>query len=242
MINENIYVVLVEPENSANVGFVARSLMNFDFKHIILVNPKCDLNEAYVYAVHAKSVLDNAMFLNNIYEVKDFVDFMVGTTSKSGHDYNVARMAITPKMLVEAMKDVKGNVGIVFGRESIGLKNEELKLCDLIVTIPTSKVYPSLNLSHAVAIILYELSSLHSSSRQEGFREASRIEKEKLLEYFSKILETLSMPSHRKERALIIFKHIIGRAFISGREAYTLMGVFRRILLELSKQDSKGGD
>ncbi|MEM3615414.1 MAG: TrmH family RNA methyltransferase, partial [Candidatus Methanomethylicia archaeon] len=171
--------------------------------------------------------------------VKDFVDFMVGTTSKSGHDYNVARMSITPKMLVESMKDVKGNIGLIFGRESIGLKNEELKLCDIIVTIPTSKMYPSLNLSHAVAIILYELSSSQLSSRQEGFREASRIEKEKLLEYFSKILETLNIPSHRKERAFIIFKHVIGRAFISGREAYTLMGVFRHILLELNKLCNK---
>lgn len=234
MINENTYVILVEPGNPANVGFVARCIMNFDFKHLLLVNPKCDLREAYVYAVHAKSILDNAVILDSLHKVRDFMDFTVGTTSKSGHDYNVMRMAITPKMLAQSLSNVMGKIGLIFGRESIGLKNEELRLCDLIVNIPTSKSYPSLNLSHAVAIILYELSSESLYSKHKKFRKASKIEKEKLLGYFNELLDILDLPIHRRERAFIVFKHIVGRSFISGREAFTLMGVFRRILLKLS--------
>ncbi|MCS7368537.1 MAG: RNA methyltransferase [archaeon GBS-70-058] len=232
---ENIYIVLVEPEYSGNVGFVARVMMNFGFKHLILINPKIDFNEASIYAVHAKPILYNAIILDDLTKLKDFTDFNIGTTSKHGHDYNLLRMAITPRMLADAIKDVNGKIGLIFGRESIGLKNEELKFCDIIVTIPASHMYPSLNLSHAVAIILYELFLSKNSNKPVKFRESSRIEKEKLLEYFKRVLDAINYPSHRKERAFIVFKHIIGRSFISGREAFTLMGVFRRILLSLSK-------
>jgi TrmH family RNA methyltransferase len=232
---ESIYIVLVEPEYSGNVGFVARVMMNFGFKHLILINPKIDVNEASIYAVHAKPILDDAIVLDDLTKLKDFTDFNIGTTSKRGHDYNLLRMAITPRMLADAISDVRGKIGLIFGRESIGLKNEELKLCDVIVTIPTSHLYPSLNLSHAVAIILYELFLSKSSSKPAKYRESSQIEKEKLLEYFKNILDAINYPSHKRERAFIVFKHIIGRSFISGREAFTLMGVFRRILLSLSK-------
>lgn len=229
------YVILVEPENPGNIGFTSRLLMNFDFENLILVNPKCNLNEAYIYAAHAEKILEKAIIVNSIKDVECIVDFLVGTTSKPGHDYNVFRMPITPKMLVKNLSNLKGKVGIIFGRESIGLKNEEVELCDFIVTIPTSEAYPALNLSHAVAIILYEIFTSIDEKSFKGFREASLLEKKKLLEYFEKTLEKLNYPHHRRKRALIVFRHIIGRTFISGREAFTIMGVFRRILIQLAK-------
>ncbi|MCS7097284.1 MAG: RNA methyltransferase [Candidatus Methanomethylicia archaeon] len=237
IVKKNIYVILVEPEYPANVGFVARCMMNFDFEHLILINPKCEINEAYIYSAHARNILEKAVILREIDDLKDFLDFLIGTTSKAGHDYNVQRMAITPKMLTNTINDVYGNIGLMFGRESIGLKNEELRLCDLIVTIPASRKYAALNLSHAVAIILYEIFLSNGNLQGKvGFREASLVEKEKLQEYFDKILDVLNYPIHRKERASIVFKRIIGRSFISGREAFIIMGALRRILLQLTNR------
>ena len=229
----NFHIVLVEPEISGNLGFVARVLMNFGFTSLFLVNPKCGFDDALIYAAHARKVLENAVIYSSLSDVAREVDFLVGTTGKAGHDYNVLRMPITPRMLVEQVKAVHGSIGLVFGRESRGLSNDELRLCDLVVSIPSSDLYPILNVSHAVAIVLYELYLSSHGDKFEGFRASSRVEKELLIKYFNRVLEVIDMPVFKKDVASLVFRHVVGRSFISGREAYTLMGVFRRMLFTL---------
>lgn len=234
--NASIHVVLIEPEFSGNIGFIARVMMNFGFHKLILVKPKAKLDDtAYTFASHASIILDEAEIFSSLDEVASNFDFLVGTTSKIGGDYNVLRVPITPRRLAEALVDVRGRVAILFGRESTGLTNRELELCDVVVTIPSSEVYPALNVSHAVAIILYELflSRLGCWRGFLGFREASRIEKEVLLKYFDRILEVVDYPGFKRGIARTVFRHVIGRSFISGREAHTLIGVFRSVLVKL---------
>lgn len=234
--SEHVYVVLVEPEFSGNIGFIARVMMNFNFQNLILVNPRVGLDDtAYIFASHAGSVLDGARIVSSLDEIVSEFDFLVGTTSKVGGDYNVLRVPITPRQLAESLIDVEGKVALLFGRESIGLTNRELGLCDVVVTIPSSEVYPVLNVSHAVAIILYELyvSGLRGRGFSLKFREASRVEKEFLLKYFDRLLEAVDYPEYKRRIARTIFRHVIGRSFISGREAHTLMGVFRSVLVRL---------
>ena len=123
-----------------------------------------------------------------------------------------------------------GKLGIVFGREDDGLSNKELELCDLFVSIPTSEKYPIMNPSHAVSVILYELylSSIESPYNVK-MREASKLEKDILLNLFNDFVDNIKyIPEYRKELCKTIFKRIISRAFISGKEANTLMCVFKR--------------
>jgi len=128
------------------------------------------------------------------------------------------------------MKDVKGEIAIVFGREDIGMLNEELGLCDLVITIAASREYPVLNISHAAGIVFYELfreNEKKSERRERLKRVAKREEKEALLERLSLLLETIKYPKFKKEVALRIFKRVIARSGISGREAHTLAGIFK---------------
>jgi len=238
MLDSTYSVILVEPEYAGNLGFIARVLKNFDGRRLIMVSPKCNIEEAYIYAAHARDVIESAIILDSYIEALSMVDFTVGTTSKVGGDYNVLRIPITPRMLAGAVKNFTGEVGIIFGRESRGLTNMELELCDLIVSIPSSRHYRALNISHAVAIILYELYLAAKHRGYMEFREASKIEKRMLIEYFDKLLERIEYHPFKKRIASIIFKHIIGRAFISGREAHTLMGVFRKTLMKLRENES----
>jgi len=236
-----IYVVLVEPEYAGNVGFTARAMMNFGFRKLVVVNPKVELNgDARIFASHAVEVLERSLVVDSFDDAISLFDFAVGTTSRVGGDYNVLRVPITPRMLAESIWEVEGRVGIFFGRESIGLKNEELARCDLVVSIPASESYPVLNVSHAVAVILYELFSHKGEIGGWRFREASRVEKEMLLKYFDALLKALNYPEHKRRIANLIFRHVIGRAFISGREAHTLMGVFRSALIRLAEGSSNG--
>jgi len=226
-----ISVVLVNPKYGGNVGSIARVMMNFDFKELRIVGSKEILNkEAYMMAVHAKDILNNAKFYNTFEEAIKDLDFVVATSGARGGDRNLKRVPITPKDLASQLLTVKGNVGIVFGREDDGLTNEELEKCDLLVSIPTSNLYPIMNLSHAVAVILYEIYSARVGNTflDINMREASRKDKDLLINKFNEFIDrNEKIPEHKKELCKIIFKRLVNRAFISGKEAWTLMSAFK---------------
>ncbi len=224
-------VILVNPKYSGNVGAIARNMMNFGIDELRIVGNKDILNnEAYIRAVHAKNILNNAKFYNSLKDAIKDIDFIVATSGAVSGDRNLKRVPITPRELAEKHNTLKGKLGVVFGREDDGLSNKELELCDLFVSIPTSNEYPIMNLSHAVSIILYELyiSSIENPYNVK-MREASKLEKDILLNFFNDFVDNNKyIPKHRKELCKTIFKRIISRAFISGKEANTLMCVFKR--------------
>ena len=225
-----IYVVFVEPETPGNIGFLARTMKNFGLSDLVLINP-CEIeNDAYYKAMHAKEVITNRRTydsLENFIE-DEGIDFTVGTTGEAGGSYNVPRIAVTPEQFAEAL-NVTGKIAVVFGREGDGLTNKEISLCDVVVSIPTHEDYPILNISHAAAIVFYELFKKEKSYPVEDLEEASTIEKNGLLDCMDEIIEKLGYPEHKSKNASLVFRRIIGRAFISGREAHTLKGTLRRI-------------
>ncbi len=230
-----ITVILVEPKNPENFGAILRVMMNFGFKKIIVVNPQFSFEDEKIKKVakHAYKLVNNVKIFRKFEDaIKEF-DFVIGTTAKiPKSDSNFLRSYIKLKDLKEMLK---GEVAIVFGREDIGLLNEEIKLCDILVTIPTSRDYPTLNLSHAVAIFLYELSSL----KIREFRLASQREKEVLFKYIEELLEIVEFPSSKEKRrkAIIMFKRIIGRANLTGREVNTMLGILRKLLKILKAKE-----
>ncbi len=218
-----ISIILVEPEHPGNVGAVARVMKNFGFNDLILVNPKCDpcCEEARNRAKWANVVLKKAKTRKKM--PKDF-DYLIGTTARLGTDYNIPRSPLTPEQLVEKISNRK--TGILFGPESTGLRNEEIELCDFTVTIPTKKAYSSLNLSHSVAIILYKLSRI----KLKNFPAATGKEKKILLDYIEKSIEKMDFSTkEKKETQRTVWKKVIGKAMLTKREAFALMGFFRKI-------------
>ena len=216
-------VVFVEPESSGNIGSLARVMKNFGLKELILVNPKCEINgETRARAKHAFEIVERARIVKSFGKIGDF-DFVIGTTGKITPDYDDVRCAISPKELAEQIK-TKGKIAIVLGREGIGLKNEELALCDIVVHIPTDEKYPVMNITHAAAIVFYEL----FSSKQELVRKADRKEKEVLFDYFDEIVCGLSGIRDKKKVAKV-FRNVVNRSLIAGKEAHTLAGVFKEI-------------
>lgn len=225
-----IYVVFMEPETPGNIGFLARTMKNFGLSQLVLINP-CELeNEAYYQSMHAREIIYNRQEYNTLTEFLETkgIDFTVGTTGTAGGSYNLPRIAITPQNLSQSL-NVQGDIALVFGREGDGLTNHELELCDVVVSIPTHESYPILNITHAAAIIFYELFIREKKYPVEDLEEASLEEKQSLIDYMDDVLDNLDYPPHKKKNASIVFKRMVGRAFISGREAHTLKGMFRRI-------------
>jgi tRNA/rRNA methyltransferase len=231
-----ILVVFVEPEAPGNVGFMARVMKNFGLHHLYLINPGQLGEEAQYHAMHAQKVLRESVTYQSLVQFleKEQVDFVVGTTGTAGGSYNVSRIAITPEKLAESI-DPDAKVALIFGREGDGLSNQELELCDVVVTIPTSDEYPIMNISHAAAVIFYELYKKVKNYPREEMRESSRQEREDIMLYLDQILEELDYPPHKHQNAHTIFGRILGRAFITGREAHTTKGVFRKIRDRLIK-------
>lgn len=229
-LKNNIYVVFVECETPGNIGFLARTMGNFGLSKLVLINPPELKKEAFYQAMHARHIVENAMIFDTL---EDFyrhvaIDFKVASTGVAGGSYNLSRIPIKPEELGRSINP-NANTAIIFGREGNGLTNKEIEDCDITVSIPTDPSYPIMNISHAAAIILYELFKNRNEFAVEGLEESTSIEKEYLLKDMAEIIGRLSIPDHKKKTGLKSFKNIINRAFITGREAHTLKGILRRI-------------
>ena len=122
-------------------------------------------------------------------------------------------------------------LGFLFGRERHCLSKQELDLCDVVVSIPSSSQYQTLNIASASAIIFYELWKKRGNQQHKrGSREIGVQTKLRLLQLFTDLVEKEGLPPHRKRLATKAFRNIISRAFISQREAHLLLGVFRRAI------------
>lgn len=228
-LEDSIIVVFVEPETPGNIGFIARAMKNFGLKKLVLINP-CKLDdEAYLHAMHATDILENSITFKSLQEMLEELspDFIIGTTGVPGGSYKIARTPLRPEQFAKTL-NTKAKIAILFGREGNGLTNEEIGECDLVVSIPTSQEYPIMNVSHAAAIIFYEIFK-ERDYNLEGVEEASGLEKRLLVSDMEDIISSLGLPDHKRRVALRAFKNLIGRAFITGREAHTLKGILRRI-------------
>jgi len=219
-----ISIILVEPSIQGNIGAIARSMKNFGFDKLIIVNPQCEIGqEARNRAKHAQDVLKKAKILKKWPKM----DYYVGSTGKLGSDYNIARSPVNPQELRNSLPS-KGKIGLVFGRESTGLTNEEVDKCDFLVSIPANKEYPILNLSHAVTILLYELSKKKDST--EHITPIGATEKNQLQKSIDLVLDKMNfITEKRREQQKIIWKKIIGKSFLTKRESQSLLGFFRKL-------------
>ena len=214
-------------------------MANFDFKNLILVKP-CELNdECYTRAMHAGKILDNAKIFSSFEEAVKKLDFLVATSSiDSKNDKRHLRNALDLEDFSKKIFETEGKIGLIFGREDYGLLNEEIAACDIMVRIPTSTNYASLNLSHAVGLVLYSL-YIKKKSETEEKRIISKLEKEKLYGFFSQLLDEINYPKHKRENTEVMFKRVMGRAIPSKWEYHTLMGVFSRTLERIRKNKGK---
>ncbi|MBX8632221.1 MAG: RNA methyltransferase [Thermoplasmata archaeon YP2-bin.285] len=226
-------VILVRPENEGNIGAVARSMANFDFSELYLVSPVPVGDEARRRAKHGNFILDSSVSAGNVRDAVAGCDIVVGTTGiRNTGQRRFLRNFDTPREFAERVRRTRRKYALLFGPEGLGLSNPELQVCDMIVSIPTSERYPVMNLSHAVSVVLYEL--FLSGYEPVSLKRALSDEKEKVNEYFSSLLDAIDYPEHKREKARLMFRRLIGRANLSKWEFFITMGVLSRTLKTLS--------
>lgn len=229
-----IEVILMEPRKQENLGAIARVMKNFSFKKLVLINPKCKIGKkARKVAKHANNILDTAKIKEKNYLKK--IDYLIGTTSRLGTDYNIPRNAIDAEKIAEKIAGVDYNglkIGIMVGREASGLTNEEINQCDALVTIPSSKDYPVLNISHSVSILLYELfKKIGEEKSNSHIIFAAEKDKEVMMLYINKILDQIEFSTpEKKDTQKKVWKRVFGKAMLTKREAFAVMGFLRKLL------------
>jgi tRNA/rRNA methyltransferase len=240
-----ITVILIEPENAGNAGAICRAMKNFDFEELILVGPtfKTDSEDLRKRAKWANDLVDKIEIIPKYNEKvmkklrKDF-DYLIATTAKLGRDYNILRSPITPEQLAERLGElnIKSRkniaIGIVMGREGSGLSNEELEIMDFTVTIPTSKKYGTMNLSHATTIILYEIfKKISEENIVSHITPISDAEKKQMMKLLDESMDKMQfLNDDKKDTQRIVWKKMINKSFLSKREAYALMGFLKKII------------
>lgn len=158
---DNIRIVLVETSHTGNMGSTARAMKTMGLTNLYLVNPlvKPD-SQAIALSAGASDVIGNATIVDTFDEAIAGCSLVVGTSARSR---SLPWPMLEPRECGQrsAMESEHAPVAIVFGRERVGLTNEELQKCHYHVAIPANPEYSSLNLAMAVQIISYEIRVAH---------------------------------------------------------------------------------
>ena len=227
----NISIVLVNTKTPGNVGAVARCMMNMGLSRLVLVRPPLDRNnEAMKLAAGAEEIILKAPQFETLKEAVANHGLVLGT---SRHTSRHRRNIHTPRQMAEqALPLLSSNkVAVVFGREVNGLDNEDIALCHELISIPASDAFPSLNLSHAVMVVAYELFTAAQAKLQPSERVLAPAEElENFFEHLQKTLEDIgfidkSHPGHM----MFSLRQTFGRARLDSRDVSILRGILSQI-------------
>ncbi len=245
-------VLIVEPKTAGNVGFIARCMQNFGAGELIVLNPAYNdpIEDIMGFAMHGKSKLQGASIINDdggnvaslLAKTSGKYEIVACTTAKLEHPQKLHRVPLTPK---EAAPRLASPASLlVLGREDVGLTDEEIALADITITIPATREYQTLNVSHAAAIILYEWHVFNMQGEENGrvFSPASRMQRNAFHEWMEKIIATdmnWVTESWRARNFVQAMKNLVERSSISQRELDVLFGFFRTLS---SKKNNTGLD
>jgi TrmH family RNA methyltransferase len=222
--------VLVGTEGEINLGFIARLAANFAVDEVYLVNPRVDpfSDEVRRFAAHGAYMVDRFRLAGGLEEALQGVELAACTSARTGQRGDVLRHPITPRELAERVAPRYRSIALVFGRESVGLTREEISRCHLLVTIPANPEYPVLNLSHAVAILLYELWLTRAKPAPRPVEPARSDTLERVYQMLAALADRLLDPE-RAPQAKAALRHILWGCPITGGEAATLYQLAKKL-------------
>ena len=227
--NESICIVLVEPEHDGNIGAVARCMMNFGITDLRIVGRDGDLSEeTRKRAKNAQEVLDGAKLVDTLQKGVSDCSIVIGTSGKREEGEKTAlRHFLLPDELPDRLSDVEGRVAVVFGPEGRGLLNEQLRMCDILVTIPTWEGYPILNLSHAVAIICYSwfINCQTGPPSGAGERLLEPALRERFREESMRLVRSIPTKEHKRKGIEETLMRVVMRGLPKNDEMHRLIGI-----------------
>jgi len=218
----NIRIVLVEPQVPGNVGAVARAMKNMGITRLVILNPWFRDHPQMRYMAHgSEDILDNARICGDLGEAVQGSVLVVGTSRRKRHNTPFTN----PRDAVPVIREYasSGPVSILFGREDKGLLNEELKLCQHLISIPSSADQPSLNLSQAVMVVAYELYSSLYPGRESKKDYAAAEELASMYDHLLTSLVTLGLRQwNNGDNFMKSLRRVFSRTGLERRDVSTI--------------------
>jgi tRNA/rRNA methyltransferase len=232
-----ISIILVRPKFHENVGSVARAMKNMGFHRLMIVQGCSPLHmNAYRLASGAEEILERAEEFFSLREAIAQMGCVVGATSRNRKERSPL---LAPKVLAGKLVSISGKnpVGLVFGPEREGLTNEELSLCHLRVTIPSSESFPSLNLAQAVMVLCYELFQAQRGTEADSLPVAPVEQLERMFDQMEETLLDIGfLDPHDPKRIMRAIRKIFGRSQLDEREVRILHGIWSQMNWYAKKQ------
>ena len=223
--------VLVKPQLGENIGAAARSLKNFGFSKLNLVTPKFTFpnQKTKVTSVGAFDLINSAKVFDNIEKAISEFDVVISLSARR-RDINKKHITLIDLNNILKKRN-NSSFGFMFGPENSGLSNKDISLSNFILQIPTSKKFKSLNLSHSVTIICYELFKFLNKNllkkKGRSFKIAPKSQISSLVEHLIKLLETKDffLPREKKHSMIVNINNLIYRLEPNDKELRILASI-----------------
>ena len=230
MSKNNISFILHKPQLSENIGACARAIKNFNFKKLVLINPKPIFPNDKILAtsVGAKDIINQSKKYDTLDEALGKIDILIATSARF-RNKNIKHINL------EDLKKInfKKRVGFLFGSEASGLSNDEISYANYTLQIPTNPDFKSLNLSHSLIIIAQYVASLIKLKnipfkKSKKVKSASKKEIQSMLSLCIKNLDEINFfrPKEKRPKMLENLRNIFYKMDLSDKETRILSGVF----------------
>jgi len=230
--------ILVKPQLGENIGACARSMKNFGFSKLHIVSPKINFpnHKAKATSVGAFDIINKAKVFNDTNEAISNFDIVISLSARK-RDINKRHISLEEfRNLIK--KKNNSNFGLMFGPEASGLSNQDLSFSNYILQIPTSIKFKSLNLSHSVTIICYEIFKIFNKNllknKKSKIKIASKSKINSLIKHLVGLLENKDFfaPTEKKQSMLLNINNLIYRLEPNDKE----LRILASIISTLSKK------
>jgi tRNA/rRNA methyltransferase len=230
--------ILVKPQLGENIGACARSMKNFGFTKLHIVDPKINFpnHKAKATAVGAFEIINKAKVFDNVENAISSFDLVISLSARR-RDINKKHISINEfNNIVKQRKNI--NTGIMLGPEASGLSNKDLSFSNYILQIPTSSKFKSLNLSHSLTIICYEIFKLLDTKKMKSnsinLKTSTKSKISSVINHLINLLEKKDffIPLEKKNSMLLNINNLIYRLEPNDKE----LRILASIISSLSKK------
>jgi tRNA/rRNA methyltransferase len=224
--------ILVNPQLGENIGSCARALKNFGFSDLNVVKPRDGWpnKKARMTSVGAYDLIKSAKLFDTVDQAVKKFDIVLATSARRR---DIQKKHILLSNFSNFLKKYnKVNIGIMFGPEASGLSNHNLSLANFIIQIPTANKLTSLNLSHAVIVVCYEIFKSVYLKKDKKIKILNKLASKKSIQnmiiFLEKLLDQKKFfkPPEKKKSMILNINNIFGRLELSEKEMRILFSIF----------------
>jgi len=234
---DNISFILIEPKEPGNIGASARAMKNMGFTNLELVYPGYFFaSEAKQMACQGVEILEKARIHERLDDALADKNLIVGTTRRLGKRRGlIIPLEDSVKRIITSAR--KNKIAILFGRERIGLTNQEVEKCGFLTIIPSDPVSPSLNLAQSVMLVAYELSRKTYRTKSPAL-----VKHKELEDLYARVHATLRLLEYIprgdrdvEDKIMRNLKHLIGRSGLTDWELKMIYGICSQVEKKIKK-------